>query len=203
MGNEPASQKPSHSNLDAAQFKPGFLILLCLGLASCRGVKRSDSGEKRYWQNVCVNTRKWLDRLHARREREDEAVFEEYKGIVAERARNAARRCGSSSLGEHMGFGKATGSEDASASFATKEMQCSPVLIYAFSQDSLKGLAAVAGKEHRSRMEHPNSRKFVSSMHFGRIATRSPYTADGPFWAIADGNEFLRKWQSLSANILS
>ncbi len=44
MGNEPASQKPSHSNLDAAQFKPGFLILLCLGLASCRGVKRSDSG---------------------------------------------------------------------------------------------------------------------------------------------------------------
>lgn len=73
-----------------------------------------------------------------------------------------------------MGFGIATGSEDASASFATKEMQCSPVLIYAFSQDSLKGLAAVAGKEHRSRMEHPNSRKFVSSMHFGRIATRSP-----------------------------
>ncbi len=55
-----------------------------------------------------------------------------------------------------------------------KKMQCSPVLIYAFSQDSLKGLAAVAGKEHRSRMEHPNSRKFVSSMHFGRIATRSP-----------------------------
>lgn len=40
--------------------------------------------EKRYWQNVCVNTRKWLDRLHARREREDEAVFEEYKCIVAE-----------------------------------------------------------------------------------------------------------------------
>lgn len=40
--------------------------------------------ENRYWDNVYVNARKWFDRLRARREREDEAIFEEYKHIVAE-----------------------------------------------------------------------------------------------------------------------
>jgi len=48
-------------------------------LRSCRlsWRQKKRQREKRYWQNVCVNTRKWLDRLHARREREDEAVFKE------------------------------------------------------------------------------------------------------------------------------
>lgn len=46
--------------------------------------------------------------------------------------------------------------------------------IYAFSQDSLEVLGAVAEKERRIRREGKNSMKFVSSMHFGRIDTRCP-----------------------------
>ena len=73
-------------------------------------------------------------------------------------------------------------------------MQCSPVLIYAFSQDSLKGIAAVAGKEHRSRMEHPNSRKFVSSMHSGA-------SLQGPlhcWWAFLTGTNSCANGRALA-----
>ena len=167
MGNEPASQKPSHSNLDAAHFKPGFLILLCLGLAGCRGVKRSDSGRSATGRTYVSTPASGLTVfMHA-----GSAKMKLYLKNTSALSQKSSKRSPSIwKFAPWRAYGFwyiATGSEDASASFATKEMQCSPVSIYAFSQDSLKGLAAVAGKEHRSRMEHPNSRKFVSSMHSG------------------------------------
>lgn len=39
--------------------------------------------EERYWDNVCINALKKLERRKARKERAEEAIFEEYKAVVA------------------------------------------------------------------------------------------------------------------------
>jgi hypothetical protein len=56
--------------------------LRCRPLKLSRRQKRRRY-EERYWDNVYLNALKKLDRRRARKERELEAIFEEYKGIVA------------------------------------------------------------------------------------------------------------------------
>jgi hypothetical protein len=149
--------------------------LRCRPLKLSRRQKRRRY-EERYWDNVYLNALKKLDRRRARKERELEAIFEEYKGIVA-KEREAQL-------------------DESDAPRASADETCSGFSRFIC---PTKKLCFRSGQPRSSPIRPPAERFrevcLIDSLRAHRYKVQ--YTADGPFWAMADGNKFLRPWQNL------